>query len=80
LSPKNCIENFIESLENCIEKNNTLLFAFGQKGPLVLTITEGEKCIVVGFGDEKSETGAMTAAVGKLFSFVAHIRTTFGHL
>ena len=27
--------------------------------------TEGQKCIVVGFGDEKSETGAMTAAVGK---------------
>jgi len=61
-----------------IEKNNTLLFAFGQKGPLVLTITEGEKCIVVGFGDEKSETGAMTAAVGKSFSFVAHIRNSYG--
>jgi hypothetical protein len=54
-----------------IEKNNTLLFAFGQMGPLVLTITEGEKCIVVGFGDEKSETGAMTAAVERTTEYIS---------
>ena len=27
-----------------IEKNNTLLFAFGQKGPLVLTIVSLSQC------------------------------------
>ena len=31
-----------------IEKNNTLLFAFGQKGPLVLTIVSLSQCFTGG--------------------------------
>jgi hypothetical protein len=62
-----------------IEKDNTLMHAFGPKNiPMVMKIvrvkrtkqililrkTEGKRAIVIGFGDENSNHGSMTAAVG----------------
>ncbi|CBY19730.1 unnamed protein product [Oikopleura dioica] len=54
-----------------IEKDNTLMHAFGPKNiPMVMKITEGKRAIVIGFGDENSNHGSMTAAVERTVAYL----------